>query len=298
MKNRAVKNDRVKTDRFRIRPGKRLSLADYDTADSAPFRERADSEGVLETQLSAMCALQERLYAENKWALLLIFQAMDGGGKDSIVKHVLRGLDPHGTQAVSFKAPSATELDHDFLWRCLVQTPQRGRIGIFNRSYYEEVLVARVQRGILEAQHLPDSLITRRIWEDRFEDINNVERYLTRNGIAICKFYLNVSKDEQKKRFLERIDDPAKNWKFSMEDIVKRKQWDDYRTAYEQAISATSTDWAPWYVIPADRKWFTRIAVAHVVRETLERLDPQFPVLSKAQKAELAEARKLLEKEK
>jgi PPK2 family polyphosphate:nucleotide phosphotransferase len=222
---------------------------------------------------------------------------MDGAGKDSVVKHVLRGLNPHGTHAVAFKAPNSTELDHDYMWRCMKELPARGSIGIFNRSYYEEVLVVKVEPGILANEHLPTPLSTKRIWQDRYEDINATERYLTRNGIAIRKFHLNVSKDEQKKRFLERIEDPSKNWKFSIEDIKKRQQWNDYRKAYEQMLSATSTDYAPWYVVPADRKWFTRLTVARIVRETLEQLNPQFPVISKEQKSQLAGAKRLLEQE-
>jgi PPK2 family polyphosphate:nucleotide phosphotransferase len=295
--DRPVKQPRLKTDRFRLRPGKRVNLANHDTADTAPFRERADAEGLLEKDLEELATLQDRLYAEDRWGLLLIFQALDGAGKDSIVKHVLRGLNPHGTHAVSFKAPSTEELDHDFMWRCMKEMPQRGRIGIFNRSYYEEVLVVRVHPGVLAAQHLPTSLVTKRIWQDRYEDINAMERYLTRNGIAIRKFYLNVSEDEQKKRFLERITDPSKNWKFSMEDIEKRKLWGDYRDAYEEMLAATSTEWAPWYVVPADRKWFTRLAVASIVREALETINPQYPVLSKKQQSELKTAQRMLESE-
>ena len=289
--------EKNQSDRFRIRPGKRVTLAKFDPADSSPFKERGDAEGLLEKELTQIATLQNRLYAEDRWALLLIFQAMDGGGKDSIVKHVLRGLDPHGTHCVSFKAPSLEELDHDYLWRCTKEMPQRGRIGIFNRSYYEEVLIARVEPGILAAQHMPQNLVTKRIWQERYEDINAMERYLTRNGIAICKFFLNVSKEEQKRRFLQRIEDPAKNWKFSIEDIAKRKQWADYQRAYEDLLTETSSEWAPWHVIPADRKWFTRIAVARIIREALEAIDPQFPVLSKTQRAELETARKMLEQE-
>lgn len=287
----------MKTERFRIRPGKRVSLDKFDPADSKPYRDRAEAEGLLERELEHLSALQDRLYAEDRWALLLVFQALDGAGKDSIVKHVLRGLNPHGTHAVSFKSPSSEELDHDFMWRCFKELPQRGRIGIFNRSYYEEVLVVRVNPRIMAGQRLPSSLVTKKIWQERFEDINNIERYLTRNGVAICKFYLNVSKDEQKARFLERIDDPAKNWKFQLEDVEKRHQWADYRDAYEKMLSATSTEHAPWHVVPADRKWYTRLVVARIVREALEALNPQFPVLPKEQLSELAEARRRLENE-
>lgn len=288
---------RFQVDRFRVRPGTRVRMADHDPADSSPYRDRAEAEGLLEQELARIAELQDRLYAEDRWALLLIFQAMDGAGKDSVIKHVLRGLNPQGSHAVAFKAPSTNELDHDYMWRCMKETPPRGRIGIFNRSYYEEVLVVKVEPGILAHENLPASLITKRIWTDRYEDINATERYLTRNGIAIRKFHLNVSKEEQKKRFLERIDDPSKNWKFSIEDVKKRQQWNDYRKAYEQMLSATSTDYAPWYVVPADRKWFTRLTVARIIRETLEQLDPQFPTISKEQKAQLGEAKRHLEQE-
>jgi PPK2 family polyphosphate:nucleotide phosphotransferase len=272
-------------------------MTHYDPADTSPYRDRAEAEGQLEQELSRITELQDRLYAEDRWALLLIFQAMDGAGKDSVIKHVLRGLNPQGSHAVAFKAPSTNELDHDYMWRCMKEIPPRGRIGIFNRSYYEEVLVVKVEPGILGHENLPASLITKRIWQDRYEDINATERYLTRNGVAIRKFHLNVSKEEQKKRFLERIDDPAKNWKFSLEDVKKRLQWNDYRKAYEQMLSATSTDYAPWYVVPADRKWFTRLTVARIIREALEQMNPQFPVISKEQKAQLGEAKRHLEQE-
>jgi PPK2 family polyphosphate:nucleotide phosphotransferase len=288
---------RFHVDRFRVPPGARVKLAAYNPSDSSPYRDRAEAEGQLEQELARIAELQDRLYAEDRWALLLIFQAMDGAGKDSVIKHVLRGLNPQGSHAVAFKSPSTTELDHDYMWRCTKDMPSRGRIGIFNRSYYEEVLVVKVEPGILSNEPLPASLVTKRIWQERYEDINATERYLTRNGIAIRKFHLNVSRDEQKKRFLERIDDPSKNWKFSIEDIKKRQQWDDYRKAYEQMLSATSTAYAPWYVVPADRKWFTRLTVARIVRETLELLNPQYPVISKEQKSQLAEAKRLLEQE-
>lgn len=284
----------MKTNRFRIRPGTRVRLADYDAADSAPYKDRAEAEGLLEPDLDRLRSLQEKLYAEDRWALLLVFQAMDAAGKDSVVEHVLRGLNPQGTQTVSFKAPTSQELDHDYLWRCLRVLPQRGRIGIFIRSYYEEVLVVRVNPGVLAAQRLPSELVTKRIWRDRYEDINAMERYLTRNGIAVCKFFLNVSRDEQRKRFLERIDNPAKNWKFELGDLKSREQWDAYQEAFGKMLSATSTEWAPWHVIPADRKWFTRLAVARIVRQTLESLHPQFPQLSTEQLGELAQARKTL----
>jgi PPK2 family polyphosphate:nucleotide phosphotransferase len=294
---KSAKPRRFQVDRFRVRPGARVKMTDFDPGDSSPYKDRAEAEGQLEQELSRIAELQDRLYAEDRWALLLIFQAMDGAGKDSVIKHVLRGLNPQGSHAVAFKAPNSIELDHDYMWRCMKEIPQRGRIGIFNRSYYEEVLVVKVEPGVLGGENLPASLVTKRIWTDRYEDINATERYLTRNGVAIRKFHLNVSKEEQKRRFLERIENPAKNWKFSLEDVKKRQQWNDYRKAYEQMLSATSTDYAPWYVVPADRKWFTRLTIARIVRETLEQLNPQFPVISKEQKAQLAEARRHLEQE-
>jgi PPK2 family polyphosphate:nucleotide phosphotransferase len=287
----------VKTNRFRIRPGKRVSLADFDPADSVPYRDRAEADGLLDPDIDRMRTLQERLYAENRWSLLLIFQAMDAAGKDSTVEHVLRGFNPQGTETVSFKAPTSEELNHDFLWRCAKVLPQRGRIGIFIRSYYEEVLVVRVVPPILQAQRIPPPLVTKKIWDERFEDINAFERHLTRNGTAIVKFFLNVSRDEQRKRFLERIDNPAKNWKFEMGDLATRQQWDAYRDGFEKMLSATSTEWAPWHVIPADKKWFTRLAVARIVREQLEALNPHYPKLSPEQLEELAKARQMLVEE-
>jgi PPK2 family polyphosphate:nucleotide phosphotransferase len=287
----------MNTDRFRIRPGKRVSLDKHDPADSKPFKDRAETESLLVKERELIDGLQDRLYAENQWALLLIFQAPDGAGKDSTIEHVLSGLNPQGAAARSFKTPSSEELSHDFLWRCYKALPERGKIGIFNRSHYEEVLIIKVQPELLDYQRLPPALVTKKIWDERYEDINAMERHLARSGTMIRKFYLNVSKNEQKKRFLERIDDPAKNWKFEYADIDKRKQWKAYRRAYDEMLSATSTDWAPWYVIPADRKWFTRLAVAQVIREALQEIDPKFPELSPKQRAELQKAKQALLKE-
>jgi PPK2 family polyphosphate:nucleotide phosphotransferase len=284
----------MNTDRFRVPSGKRVSLEKHDPADSAPFGDRAEANGLLEKEVGRICGLQERLYAENQWSLLLIFQAPDGAGKDSTIAHVLSGLNPQGAQTKSFKGPSSEELSHDFLWRCYKALPERGKIGIFNRSHYEEVLVVRVQPEFLAGQRIPASLITKRIWQERYEDINAMERHLARNGTVIRKFYLNVSKGEQKKRFLERIDDASKNWKFAAEDLDKRKQWKVYRKAYEEMLAETSTSWAPWYVIPADRKWFTRIAVAQIVRETLESINPKYPAVSPAQRAALQKSKQAL----
>jgi PPK2 family polyphosphate:nucleotide phosphotransferase len=286
----------MNTDRFRIRPGKRVSLDKYDPEDTKPFKDRVETEGLLQKQIEQIDALQERLYAENQWAVLLVFQAPDGAGKDSTIKHVLSGLNPEGTSAKAFKVPSTEELSHDYLWRCYKALPERGRIGIFNRSHYEEVLVVKVEPQLLTYQRIPPSLITRRVFEERYEDINAMERHLARNGTVIRKFYLNVSRAEQKRRFLERIEDPAKNWKFEAGDLEKRAQSKLYRKAYEEMLTETSTDYAPWFVIPADRKWFTRLAVAHIIRETLEEINPKFPEVSAEQRAELQKAKQLLTK--
>jgi PPK2 family polyphosphate:nucleotide phosphotransferase len=223
---------------------------------------------------------------------------LDAAGKDSTIKHVMSGVDPQGCQVTSFKAPSTIELDHDFLWRCARELPERGRIGIFNRSHYEEVLVVRVHREILAGQKLPAELVGKDIWKDRYESINGFERHLARNGTRIVKFFLNVSKEEQRKRFTERLDDPEKNWKFSLRDVLEREHWDDYMRAYEEAIAETSTKWAPWYVVPADHKWFTRLAVAQIVVSTLQELDLAYPPTDAARRREIAKARRVLAREK
>jgi PPK2 family polyphosphate:nucleotide phosphotransferase len=281
-------------DRFRVRPGRRVKLARFDPADTGPFDDRREPKALLEQGISRLVDLQERLYAQDRWAVLLIFQALDGAGKDSAIKHVMSGLNPQGTQVFSFKAPSAEELDHDYLWRSARALPERGRIGVFNRSYYEEVLVVRVRPDILARQRLPPSLVTGRIWRERFEDINAFERHLTRNGTVIRKFFLNVSKEEQRKRFLARIDTPSKNWKFSLADLDERGRWSAYQRAYEQVLSRTSTERAPWYVVPADYKWFTRLAVAEVIVRTLEGLRLRLPRVGPVRRRELAEGRRRL----
>jgi PPK2 family polyphosphate:nucleotide phosphotransferase len=284
----------MNTDRFRIRPRKRVSLDKHNPADTKPFRDRAETESLLQKETDRIAELQSRLYADNRWALLLIFQAPDGAGKDSTIQHVLSGLNPQGAMAKAFKTPSSEELSHDWLWRCYKALPERGKIGIFNRSHYEEVLVVKVQPELLDVQRVPRSLVTKHLWDERYEDINTMERHLVRSGTVIRKFYLNVSRAEQKKRFLERIDDPAKNWKFEAADIEKRKQWKAYRKAYEEMLTETSTEWAPWYVIPADPKWFTRLAVAQIIRETLQEIDPKYPELSPKQRADLQKAKQAL----
>ena len=277
--------------RFRVRPGQRVRLRRYDPADTGPFTNKDEAAARLAQGRKRMIALHERLYAEDTWSVLLIFQAMDAAGKDSAIKHVMSGLNPQGTQVFSFKRPSEEDLDHDFLWRTVKALPERGRIGIFNRSYYEEVLVVRVHPELLDRQRLPASVVTKRVWRERYEDINALERHLARSGTLILKFFLHVSKAEQRRRLLARLDEPAKNWKFQPADLAERDRWHDYMRAYEHALSNTSTMHAPWFVIPADHKWFTRVAIAEVVVQALERLDLEFPKISKAQRAALASAR-------
>jgi PPK2 family polyphosphate:nucleotide phosphotransferase len=285
------------SDRFRVSAGKKFKLSDHDPADTNGMESKKEAKTRLEKGVKRLGELQEMLYAQDCWALLLIFQAMDAAGKDSTIEHVMSGVNPQGCEVYSFKAPSAEELDHDFLWRTSRRVPERGRIGIFNRSYYEEVLVVQVHEAILKAQHLPTSLVTKNIWKERYEDISNFEQYLSRNGVVVRKFFLNVSKEEQRQRFLARLDEPEKNWKFSVNDAKERNHWKEYMEAYQQAIGATSTDEAPWFVIPADKKWFMRMAVAEIIVETLEGMDLRFPEISPEKKNELLAARKLLEEE-
>jgi PPK2 family polyphosphate:nucleotide phosphotransferase len=285
--------------RYRVEDGKKFRLKDFDPADCADLDiEKKEAKDLLQDDVKALSKLQERLYADDRWSLLLIFQAMDAAGKDGAIEHVMSGVNPQGCQVHSFKAPSAAELDHDFLWRTTRALPERGRIGIFNRSYYEEVLVVRVHPKILDGQKLPQKLVTDRVWQERFESIRDFECHMARNGTAILKFFLNVSKDEQRKRFLERIEEPAKNWKFSMGDVAERGRWDDYMAAYEDMIRSTSSPDAPWHVVPADKKWFTRLVVARTIVDKLERLSPQFPKVEGAALEELAKAREALLAEK
>jgi PPK2 family polyphosphate:nucleotide phosphotransferase len=284
------------TNRYRVKPGHRVDLRRYDTADTGDVKHKQKALGRLKRSLERMVALQDVLYASNRWSVLLIFQAMDGAGKDSAIKHVMSGLNPQGTEVFNFKRPSDEELDHDYLWRAMKALPERGRIGIFNRSYYEEVLVVRVHPEILAQQRLPGALVTRRIWKDRYEDISAFERYLARNGTLILKFFLHVSKDEQRQRLLARLDEPSKNWKFEMGDLGERDRWDDYMEAYEEALSRTSTKQAPWFVIPADHKWFMRLVISELIVEGLESLALTYPKVSKSHLAELKEARKRLGK--
>jgi PPK2 family polyphosphate:nucleotide phosphotransferase len=284
---------------YRVEPGRRFRLARRDPGETGGLDlSKEEARAMLAAGLEKLVDFQARLYAQDRWALLLVFQALDAAGKDSTIKHVMSGVDPQGCQVTSFKAPSTIELDHDFLWRCARELPERGRIGIFNRSHYEEVLVVRVHREILAGQKLPAELVGKDIWKDRYESINGFERHLARNGTRIVKFFLNVSKAEQRKRFTERLDDPEKNWKFSLRDVLEREHWDDYMRAYEEAIAETSTKWAPWYVVPADHKWFTRLAVAQIVVSTLQELDLAYPPTDAARRREIAKARRVLAREK
>jgi PPK2 family polyphosphate:nucleotide phosphotransferase len=285
--------------RYRVDDGRRFRLKGCDPEDCAGLDiEKEAAKALLRTGIERLSDLQERLYAQDRWSVLLIFQAMDAAGKDSTIKHVMSGINPQGCEVHAFKAPSGEELDHDFLWRTTRRLPERGRIGIFNRSYYEEVLVVRVHREILAAQKLPQELVGKDIWRQRFQDIRAFEDYLARNGTVVRKFFLHVSKEEQKRRFLERIDNPAKNWKFAMGDVTERAHWDEYMAAYEEMIAATATPSAPWYVVPADNKWFTRLVVAAAVDDALDDLDLKLPPLGPGQKRELAKARKALLAEK
>ena len=279
---------RVTDDSFRLK--------DIDPDDTLGFtsEDKPRAKEALAIGVDLLAELQDMLYAQDRWAVLLMFQAMDAAGKDGAIKHVMSGINPQGCQVFSFKAPSAEDLDHDFMWRCLRHLPERGRIGIFNRSYYEETLVVRVHRELLEKQKLPPELVTKDIWKERFQDIRSFERYLTRNGVAIRKFFLHVSNKEQKKRFLERIQEPEKNWKFSANDAKEREHWDDYMEAYEDMIQNTATKEAPWYVVPADNKWFTRVVVAAAVIEALSSLDLHYPKVSDEKLKELAAAKRAL----
>jgi PPK2 family polyphosphate:nucleotide phosphotransferase len=279
---------------YRIDDGKHFRLKDFDPADTGHWHSVEHAQQDLQKEIARMTDLQSKLYAQDCWSVLLIFQAMDAAGKDGTIKHVMSGVNPEGCQVSSFKVPSQTELQHDFLWRTTRLLPERGHIGIFNRSYYEEVLVVRVHPKALEDEKLPPSLVTKNIWEERFEDIRSFERHMARNGTVIRKFFLHLSKKEQKRRFLSRLDEPGKNWKFSAADIHERKYWDDYQNAYEEMIRNTASAHAPWYVIPADNKWFTHLAVSAAIVETLEQLGLAYPKVDPAQRKELQAARQIL----
>jgi PPK2 family polyphosphate:nucleotide phosphotransferase len=283
---------------FCVANGKHFRLKDHDPAETRGLKSQDDAADLLRRGIEQMAELQDKLYAQNQWALLVMFQAMDAAGKDSAIKHVMSGVNPQGCEVSAFKQPSAEELDHDYLWRASKVLPRRGHIGIFNRSYYEEVLIVRVHDQLLRNERLPPALMTKHIWKDRFEDIVQFERYLTRNGIVIRKFFLNVSKEEQKKRFLLRLKEPEKHWKLSPSDVAERDRWDDYMAAYEDMITHTATEDSPWYIVPADNKWFTRAVVAEVIVDTLEKMKVDYPSLDAAHAKELKEARKRLERER
>lgn len=285
-------------DKFRAIEGKKLNLKNHKTDFTGDYKDKTDAVDDLQKNVARLAELQDVLYAQNVHALLIIFQAMDAAGKDGAIKHVMSGLNPQGCQVFSFKQPSSEELDHDYLWRCAKSAPERGRLGIFNRSYYEEVLVVRVHPQILQTQLIPNDVKNdKNIWKKRFEQIRNFETYLTGNGIHVIKFFLNVSKEEQKRRFLARIEEPEKNWKFSASDAKERAFWDDYMIAYEEAISATSTEKSPWYVVPADKKWFTRVAVSEIIVQKLESIDLHYPIVTEQHKQDLLKAKEILESE-
>lgn len=285
-------------DPYIVKPGSQISLVkDYDPGYKCKFHQKGDAVKKLKADILQLTKYQDILYAQNSYSLLIIFQAMDAAGKDSTIKHVMSGVNPQGCQVFSFKAPSEEELDHDYLWRSMKSLPERGRIGIFNRSYYEELLIVRVHPEILKKQQLPNFPKGDQIWKQRFEEINNFEKYLVNNGVIILKFFLNVSKAMQRKRFLARIDSPEKHWKFSASDVQERAFWDDYMDAYEQVFNRTSTEFAPWYIIPADRKWFTRLVVANIICTKLQELNLQYPQVSEEYNQQLSVAKKNLEAE-
>jgi PPK2 family polyphosphate:nucleotide phosphotransferase len=293
--------DRIEkyVDPFRITQGKRFQLENFDPADTCGLRmDKGEAADLLQRGTEWLAEEQDMLYAQDRWSLLLVFQAMDAAGKDGTIKHVMSGVNPQGCQVFSFKQPSREDLDHDFLWRYAKCLPERGRIGIFNRSYYEEVLVVRVHEHILKRQKLPPALVSERIWDERLFDIAHFEDYLTRQGVVILKFFLHVSREEQKKRFMQRLDRPEKHWKFSTSDVHERKFWGDYMHAFEEAIRATASEHAPWYVVPADNKWFTRLLVAAVIVEAVEKLDLAYPTVDAEKKKELQTMRAALSREK
>ena len=280
--------------RYRIAENRKFRLADVDPADTWKLKSKEHAQKWLEQGVAQLSELQDKLYAQNQWAVLVILQAMDAAGKDGTIKHVMSGVNPQGCDVASFKVPSEEELNHDFLWRTNRRLPERGRIGIFNRSYYEEALVVRVHPDLLTAEKLPPSLITKDLWQERFEDINAFERHLMRNGVLVRKFFLHLSKAEQRRRFLSRLEDPNKHWKFSPADVRERQKWGAYMRAYEEVIRHTATDYSPWYVVPADHKWFTRMVVAEVIVDALESLELSYPKVSAAKRKELAAVRSAL----
>jgi PPK2 family polyphosphate:nucleotide phosphotransferase len=284
------------TEKFVVRPNSKIDLSKMKTNNSGNLKSKKDANGILKENIQKMAELQDKLYAQDKFAILLIFQAMDAAGKDGMIKHVMSGLNPQGTQVFSFKQPSSEELDHTYLWRINKALPEKGRIGIFNRSHYEEVLVVRVH-NLISNQKLPEQFVNDKIWNMRYEQINNYEKYLYENGTIILKFFLHISKDEQKKRFLKRIDDSSKNWKFSVADLKEREFWDKYQKCYAEAISATSKKHSPWFIVPSDKKWFSRLAVSDIIISAMEKMNPQYPKLSGEHLENLKNARKVLEKQ-
>lgn len=298
-KKEFIKRTKKFSKPFRITDGKDFRLKHIDPEDTLGLKseDKPKAQEALKNGIELLAELQDKLYAQDKWSVLLIFQAMDAAGKDGAIKHVMSGINPQGCQVYSFKAPTSEDLDHDYLWRCIKCLTERGRIGIFNRSYYEETLVVRVHEEILAKQKLPEKLVTKHIWDERFQDIRNFEKYLTRNGTIVRKFFLHVSRGEQKKRFLERIDNPEKNWKFSSADAKERGHWDEYMKAYEDMIRNTSTKDSPWFVVPADNKWFTRLVVAAAVIDALASLELEYPEVGENKLIELAEAKNLLNQE-
>jgi PPK2 family polyphosphate:nucleotide phosphotransferase len=285
-------------DRFRVNHGKHFKLKDFDPADTWRWHSQEHAAEALQEGVARTAELQDKLYADDHWSLLLILQAMDAAGKDGAIKHVMSGVNPQGCEVHSFKAPSERELQHDFLWRTTRVLPERGHIGIFNRSYYEEVLVVRVHQELLDKEKTPPSLVGKKIWQERFEDICSFERHLDRSGTVIRKFFLHLSREEQKKRFLKRLDEPEKNWKFSAGDIHERRYWDDYQDAYEDMIRNTATKRAPWYVVPADNKWFSRLVISSVIVDTLESLHLAYPTVEASERKQLATAKRVLLSEK
>jgi PPK2 family polyphosphate:nucleotide phosphotransferase len=291
-----IEGSRKLSKPYRVTDGKKFRLKDVDPGDTGELKseDKSRAKEALETGVEALATLQDILYAQDRWSVLLVFQAMDAAGKDGTIKHVMSGVNPQGCHVTSFKTPTSTDLDHDYLWRCTKELPERGRIGIFNRSYYEETLVVRVHPEFLAGQKLPSECVTKKIWDERFQDIRGLERYLHRNGTIVRKFFLHVSKKEQQRRFLERLDNPDKNWKFSANDAKERGFWNDYMNAYEETIRATATEDSPWYVVPADNKWFTRVVVAAAVIDALASLNLHYPRVGPAQKRELAAAKAAL----
>ncbi len=293
-RDKLVKQAARLAEPFCVNKGEKFRLKDFDPADTTGVKSKQHAQNILDAREGVLSHLQEKLYAQDRWAVLVVLQGLDAAGKDGVIKHVMSGVNPQGCSVFSFKSPSTEELDHDYLWRAHKCVPERGRIGIFNRSYYEEVLIVRVHPTLLRAEKLPDEMITKHIWDQRYEDINAFEQYLTRNGVVIRKFFLHISKEEQKRRFLERLEDPKKNWKFSMADVNERGFWKDYQEAYEEMIQNTATKHAPWFVVPADNKWFTRLIVASAIIEALDELQLLFPDVDKAKKKELEAVRKSL----